>query len=196
MKYFAEQELLAMDEYRRQIYEIRTKMFADYGVDPLDTDTLSSLAIYKIVRQYDPTFNVNFSRNGEDAKSGNILIEQKASRVNPNPLTETGRPRVGYGKDASFQFHAMGDLEHPRYIFVARSETDLSILRIYDISDNTNRNVILDHLMNERNKWLEKGKGNPEKMKHDVITVTEKFILEKLKFKEKTIIDNCKVFKA
>jgi hypothetical protein len=194
-KYFDESELAKMDVYRQRIYEIREQMFAEFGVDPLDTDSLSSLAIYKIVRQYDSDFNVNFARNGEDAKSGGLLIEQKACRVDPNHLTKTGRPRTGFGRDAAFQFHAMGDLDHPRYILVARSEADLSILRIYDISNKSNRKVVLNHLTAEKNAWLAKGQKNQKDMKRDVIAISEKFLLEKLKFSNKMVIDGCKVFK-
>lgn len=194
-KYFTDAELAKMDEYREQIYAIREKMFAEFGVDPLDTDALSSLAIRKIVTQYDTEFNVNFARNGEDAKSNGVLIEQKACRVNPSHLTPTGRPRVGYNQDAVFQFHAMGDLDHARYILVARSETDLSILRIYDISNTENRQIVLDHLNAEKAAWLSKGQKNQEDMKRDVITISEKFLLAKLKFVSQNTIDGCKVFK-
>lgn len=194
-KYFNSTDIDIMDSYRSQIYELRTKMFAEFGVDPLDTDALSSIAIYKIVRQYDPNFNVNFARNGEDAKSGNVLIEQKATRVNPDPYTKTGKIRKNHGIDAGFQFHAMGTLEHPRYIFVARSETDLSILRIYDISSTDNCKIVLDHLMNERGRWEDKNKKLGYTQKHDVIVISEKLILEKCKFPTKTTINGCKVFK-
>ena len=194
-KYFSETELAKMDQFREQIYAIREKMFAEFGVDPLDTDSLSSLAIYKIVKKYDADFNVNFARNGEDAKSNGILIEQKACRVNPSQLTATGRNRTNFGTDAMFQFHAMGDLKHPRYILVARSETDLSILRIYDISSAANCKIVLDHLINENNAWLAKGKKNEQDMKRDVITISEKMLLSNLSFTLKTEIDGCKVFK-
>ena len=194
-KYFSETELAKMDQFREQIYAIREKMFAEFGVDPLDTDSLSSLAIYKIVKKYDADFNVNFARNGEDAKSNGILIEQKACRVNPSKLTATGRNRTNFGTDAMFQFHAMGDLKHPRYILVARSETDLSILRIYDISSAANCKIVLDHLINEKNAWLAKGKKNEQDMKRDVITISEKMLLSNLSFTLKTEIDGCKVFK-
>jgi len=194
-KYFSETELAKMDQFREQIYAIREKMFAEFGVDPLDTDSLSSLAIYKIVKKYDADFNVNFARNGEDAKSNGILIEQKACRVNPSHLTATGRNRTNFGTDAMFQFHAMGDLKHPRYILVARSETDLSILRIYDISSAANCKIVLDHLINEKNAWLAKGKKNEQDMKRDVITISEKMLLSNLSFTLKTEIDGCKVFK-
>ncbi len=145
-KYFNANDIEAMNAYRAQIYAIREKMFAEFGVDPLDTDALSSLAIHKIVSQYDADFNVNFARNGEDGKSGDVLIEQKAARVDPNPLTKTNKPRKGYGMDASFAFHVGGEIDHQRYIFVARSSADLSILRIYDISSKANRNIVIRHL--------------------------------------------------
>jgi len=195
-KYFSETEITKMDQFREQIYAIREKMFAEFGVDPLDTDSLSSLAIYKIVKKYDADFNINFARNGEDAKSNGILIEQKACRVNPSHLTETGRNRKNFGTDAVFQFHAMGDLERPRYILVARSETDLSILRIYDISSAANCKIVLDHLTSEKNAWLAKGKKNEQDMKRDVITISEKMLLANLNFTIKTEIDSCKVFKG
>jgi hypothetical protein len=194
-KYFSKSDIEKMDLYRKQIYEIRAKMFEDFEIDPLDTDALSSIAIYKIVTQYDKDFNINFARNGEDAKSGNVLIEQKASRVNPSPYTKKGKPRTGYDKDAGFQFHAMGTLDHPRYIFVARSEVDLSILRIYDISSKENREVVLGHLMNERQNWENKNKQLGYTQKHDVILISEMKILDDCTFTTTTVIDNCKVFK-
>jgi hypothetical protein len=194
-KYFTATELDKMDQYRAEIYAIREKMFAEFGVDPLDTDALSSLAIRNIVKQYDDDFNVNFARNGEDACSNGVLIEQKACRVNPSAFTSTGRIRSGYEQDAVFQFHAMGDLDHARYILVARSETDLSILRIYDISDVANRQIVLDHLNAEKAAWLAKGQKRQEDMKRDVITISEKFLLAKIKFASKNTISGCKVFK-
>lgn len=194
-KYLDPADIERMDAYRKEIYRIRAKMVAEFGVDPLDTDTLSSIAIYQIVSQYDTEFNINFARNGEDAKSGDVLIEQKASRVDPSPFTKTGKPRTGYNVDAGFQFHAMGSIEHPRYIFVARSETDLSILRIYDISSEANRKIVLDHLMGERQAWEDKNKQLGYTQKHDVIIISEKLILEKCNFPSQSTINGCKVFK-
>jgi hypothetical protein len=123
-----------------------------------------------------------------------VLIENKATRV-AGPLTATGKPRKGAGTDAAFQFHAMGDLDHARYIFVARNKEDLSVMRIYDISTKENRQVVLDHLIGERNNWLSRSAGNQAKMKRDIILLPEKTILEKLSFTSKTVIDNCQVFK-
>ena len=194
-KYFSDSDIETMDQYRKQIYAIREKMFAQFDVDPLDTDALSSIAIYKIVKQYDPNFNVNFSRNGEDGKSGDVLIEQKACRVDPSPLTATGKPRKNYNQDAGFQFHAMGTLDSPRYIFVARSETDLSILRIYDIGSEQNKKIVLDHLMNERQTWENKNKKLGYTQKHDVIVIGEKYILDKCQFNSVSTINGCKVYK-
>jgi len=189
-KYFNANDIEAMNAYRAQIYAIREKMFAEFGVDPLDTDALSSLAIHKIVSQYDADFNVNFARNGEDGKSGDVLIEQKAARVDPNPLTKTNKPRKGYGMDASFAFHVGGEIDHQRYIFVARSSADLSILRIYDISSKANRNIVIADLKVKADAWHAKGF-----QKHDMITISEKTILQKCKFLTKNQINGCKVFK-
>jgi hypothetical protein len=193
-KYFDHKTLEILAEGGKQIVEIRNRVAKKTSVDILDTDAISSLSIYEIVSQYDKDYNINFARNGEDAKSKDILIEQKATRVS-GPLTKTGRLKKGAGTDAAFQFHAMGDLDYPRYIFVARDKDDLSVKRIYDISENSNRQKVLNHLLSERNLWLERGKLDPKAMKRDVILLPEIFILNNLTFKDKMIISNCIVHK-
>lgn len=192
-KYFDKAYLQEMNEARKKIFAEREAIYKKYKIDILDTDALSALSIFEIVTQYDNDYNINFARNGEDAKSKGVLIEQKATRVD-GAFTKTGKPRKNAGTDAAFQFHAMGDLDYPRYIFVARNKADLSIMRIYDISNEDNRKIVLDHLMNERNAWLERSKGDQAKMKRDIIVLPEKVILEKIKF-EQTVIDGCTVFK-
>lgn len=193
-KYFDKEILPSLIEASKEIVKIRNDIHKKYGIDLLDTDAISSLFIYEIVNQYDKDYNINFSRNGEDAKSNDILIEQKATRIE-GCFTKTGKPRKNAGVDAVFQFHAMGDLNYPRYIFVARNRNDLTIERIYDISESKNQKIILDHLMSERDAWLKRSSGNESKMKRDIITLPEKFILEKVKFKNKETINNCVVFK-
>lgn len=183
-----------MNEARKKIFAEREAIYKKYKVDILDTDALSALSIFEIVTQYDSDYNINFARNGEDAKSNGILIEQKATRVE-GAFTKTGKPRKNAGTDAAFQFHAMGDLDYPRYIFVARNKADLSIMRIYDISSESNRKIVFGHLMGERNAWLDRSKGDQAKMKRDIITLPEKVILDKLVFSSKTTIDGCCVFR-
>ena len=68
-KYFSKSQIEKMDLYRKQIYEIRAKMFEEFEVDPLDTDALSSIAIYKIVTQYGEQYK--YSHNWE---VGDVLI--------------------------------------------------------------------------------------------------------------------------
>lgn len=192
--YFDDKSIQEMDAARKRIYKEREFIYKKYGVDLLDTDALSAITIYEIVKQYDPNYNINFSRNGEDAQSNGVLIEQKATRVQ-GEFTKTGRPRKNAGTDASFQFHAMGDIESDRYIFAARHREDLSILRIYDISAASNCQLIVKHLTDERNKWLARSQGNQAMMKRDIIILHEKFILEQIQFKSKTILNNCTVYK-
>lgn len=193
-KYFDKTYLQEMNEARKKIFAEREAIYKKYKVDILDTDALSALSIFEIVTQYDNDYNINFARNGEDAKSNGVLIEQKATRVE-GAFTKTGKPRKNAGTDAAFQFHAMGDLDYPRYIFVARNKDDLSIMRIYDISSESNRKIVLGHLMGERNAWLERSKGDQAKMKRDIITLPEKVILDKLEFSSETTINGCRVFK-
>lgn len=193
-KYFDKETLQKLAQASKEIVAIRNKIAKQTTVDILDTDAISSLFIYEIVSQYDTDFNINFARNGEDAKSNGILIEQKATRVN-GPLTKTGKPRKGAGTDAGFQFHAMGDLDSQRYIFVARDRDDLSIQRIYDISNDKNRKLILDHLLLQRNDWLDRSNKDKKLMKRDIIILSEKFILDNLKLPNKFTINNCQIYK-
>lgn len=193
-KYFSKPNLDIMNEIRKEIFALRKKIYVQFNVDILDTDALSALSIHEIVSQYDPDYNINFSRNGEDAISNGVLIEQKASRVE-GPLTKTGKLRKNAGIDAGFQFHAMGNLESPRYIFVARNKEDLSVIRIYDICSQVNCQLILTHLMKLRDAWLIKTQGNKEKMKHDLIVLSEKFILNYLNLPTRLEINGCVILK-
>ena len=80
-KYLEKPANKELNEYRQKIFDIRKEAFAKFGIDVLDTDTLSSLSIYEVVSQYDTDYNINFSRNGEDAKSNGVLAEQKCSKI-------------------------------------------------------------------------------------------------------------------
>ena len=191
-KYFDKTSIAEMNEIRKEIFALRESIYKKHKVDILDTDALSSLSIHEIVSQYDPDFNINFARNGEDAKSKDTLIESKATRVE-GAFTKTGKPRKNAGSDAAFQFHAMGDLASDRYLFVARNKEDLSILRIYDISEPGNRKIVLDHLMGERAAWLKRSNGDEAKMKRDIIVLPETLLLDKLKVKERKNINGCSI---
>lgn len=193
-KYFDKEVLKVLSEAGKKIVDIRNSVTQQTGIDILDTDAISSLAIYEIVSQYDNNYNINFARNGEDAKSLDILIEQKATRV-AGPLTKTGKPRKHAGSDACFQFHAMGDLDHPRYIFACRNKDTLALMRIYDISSESNKKIILDYLMSERELWLERGKTDAKLMKRDLILLSEKFIQENCNLTNKLKINECIIYK-
>jgi hypothetical protein len=193
-KYFDKQTIDALKKQANHIVALRNQAMKQYGVDLLDTDAISSLFIYEIVSQYDPNYNINFSRNGEDAQSKGILIEQKATKVN-GPLTKTGKRRKNADIDAVFQFHAMGDLDYPRYLFVARNKDDLSIMRIYDIGAKENTDKVLAHLMTERDAWLERSIKDKKLMKRDIIQLPEKFILENLALPTRLDINGCVILK-
>jgi hypothetical protein len=188
-KYCEPSALAEMQNALIKIYNEREIIYRKFGINLLDTDALSSLTIYQIIKQYDSDYNINFARNGEDAKSNGILIEQKTTQVN-GTLTKNGKSRKGYGRDANWAFHVGGDLDHQRYVLVARSKIDLSVLRIYDISNANNRKIILDELNNKAVAWHAKGFR-----KNDIITISEKIILENCTFNTPIIIDNCKIFK-
>jgi hypothetical protein len=188
-KYFDKQKLDIVIAAAKGIVAQRNQVLKQTGIDILDTDAISSALIYEMVTQYDPDYNVNFARNGEDAKSNGVLIEQKATRV-AGPLTKTGKQRKRAGTDAAFQFHVMGDLDHPRYVFVARHKETLELLRIYDISSEKNTKKVLAHLEYEKEVWLARGF-----QKRDIILITEKFILDNLTFPHKQTIGNCVILR-
>jgi hypothetical protein len=188
-KYFDKQKLDIVIAAAKGIVAQRNQVLKQTGIDILDTDAISSALIYEMVTQYDPDYNVNFARNGEDAKSNGVLIEQKATRV-AGPLTKTGKQRKRAGTDAAFQFHVMGDLDHPRYVFVARHKETLELLRIYDISSEKNTKKVLAHLEYEKAVWLARGF-----QKRDIILITEKFILDNLTFPHKQTIGNCVILR-
>lgn len=171
-KYLKTNDLNTMILSKDAIFSEREKIYKLTGIDILDTDALSSLSLYEIIVQYDKNINVNFARNGEDGKSNNIVFEMKTTRI-PDDYTKTGKLRKNAGKDASFQFHANGDLVSPRYILAARRKDNLEIVRIYDISDKENCKIIQNYLENERQKWRDRGANQ----KRDVIVLPEVLLL-------------------
>jgi hypothetical protein len=186
-KYLKPEVLAQLDEYRRQIFDLRQEAYALTGIDVLDNDTLSALSIYEIVRQYDPDYNINFARNGEDAKSLDVDIEMKASRIER-------KKRSGVYGLAGFQFHAMGNIEYDRYILVTRDKATLSLIRIYDIEGAENCLQIQAHLLAEREAWLARGRKDQAKMKHDVIQLPEA-LLQRFTA-TKSMIDGVEVVRA
>jgi hypothetical protein len=187
-KYLDKESLAGLDEFRHKIFALRAEAYAKYKIDVLDNDTLSALSIYEKVVQYDPDYNVNFARNGEDAISKGVLIEQKCSRVQMKKRT-TDYP------SAAFQFHAMGNLDYNRYILVTRDKATLDLVCIYDVSAAANTKLIQEHLLQERNKWLAKGRLDEKKMKHDVIMIPETILVSMAGAKTQTI-NGCKVVVA
>lgn len=187
-KYLLKHEIQDLIHIRNIIFPEREKAYKKYLIDVLDNDTLSSLQIYEIVSEYDDSYNINFSRNGEDAQSNGINIEHKCSNIKPT--------KKDIIPNAAFQFHAMGNLEYQRYIFVVRRKDTLFPVRLYDISNQENVKIVIKHLLSERHKWLEKGRLNEVKnMKRDVITLPETLIQNKLKINKFKVIKNCQVFK-
>jgi len=192
--YLSKTTLEVLAKASKEIIEIRNRVAKLTSIDLLDTDKISSLLLYEVVSQYDKNYNINFSRNGEDAKSNEILIENKTTRVQ-GPLTKTGKHRKGAGTDAAFQFHADGDLDHQRYILAAKDKDSLSIVRLYDISSKKNRKIILDHLLSERLAWHKRCEIDSEHRKRDLILLPETLLIEKLTIAKKFIINNCTIFK-
>jgi hypothetical protein len=183
-KYIAKEKINKLKETRDEIFVKRNRVFEEDGIDLLDNDTLSSLSVYEIVSEYDPDFNVNFARNGEDGISNDIISEHKCSNINPS--------KKGVIGSAKFQFHAMGKIDYPRYILFVRNKKTLELVRMYDISSADSVKAIVDCLQAQSDVWLAEGKKDHKKMKRDVIYLSEEFI-KTLTFKESKVINNCAI---
>lgn len=175
-----------LSELRNEIFSARNSAFKLYGIDLLDNDVLSSISLYQIVKQYDADFNVNFARNGEDGISNEIVSEHKCSNVRPKKNGD-----IPY---SSFQFHAMGKLNYPRYIFFVRNKETLEIVRLYDISRKSNVLSVFECLENQSESWLAEGKLDKKKMKRDVIYVKETFLHSLTLTKQNDTINGCEVY--
>lgn len=188
-KYIDLNSIKELDGYRKEIFLLREQAYKKHKLDLLDNDTLSALSIYEIVTQYDPGYNINFSRNGEDAKSGEVFIEQKSSRIEL-------QPRTGEYPAASFQFHAMGNIEYDRYIFATRDKPTLDLIRIYDIKITENTKLVQTYLLGERAKWENKNKELGYTQKRDVIVLPEGLLISNLVNSSRQIIAGCEVILA
>lgn len=179
-KYLENDQIVDLIRHRELIFKQARKSYEKYGIDLLANDTLSALSIWEIVSQYDNNYNTNFHRNGEDAKSGEIIIEQKCA-------SKTICQRNGQVSLVGWQFHAQGGLEYPRYILAVRRKDNLKIVRIWDIQSQESINLVANYLLIEKQKWIDKGKPN-----HDAIVLPEKLLLELPNVKTK-IIRQCTV---
>lgn len=179
-KYLDRQSVQALVQHRDRIFAEHKAAYDQFQIDILANDTLSALSIWEIVSQYDPDYNTNFHRNGEDAKSSGVLIEQKCATVSPAKKKNT------VGK-AGFQFHAQGKLEYDRYIFAVRRKDDLRIVRIWDVSSPQGRDLVQQCLGDQRQRWIDRGKPN-----HDAIVVPEKDLMNLTVIKRQSI-NGCEV---
>lgn len=145
------------------VYDLRKIIMTGCGVDITDTDTLSSLSVYDTVITYDVDYDINFSRNGEDGRSGSLLdMETKVTKVDGYRQADGQFVQCKYKpdsgsfvvprnvanaitkRDAKFQFHVMGDISHDAYIFAVAIKDSLDLLRLYDIRTPANVQIVND----------------------------------------------------
>jgi len=181
-KYLSKTIIQDLIETRDRIFAEHNTVWKTHQIDILANDTLSSLSIWEIASQYDPNYNTNFHRNGEDAMSGGVAIEQKCATVKPAKKGTVGR--------AGFQFHAQGKLEYDRYIFAVRRKDNLHIVRLWDVTSEAGVKLVQGCLMARRQRWIDRGKPN-----HDAILVEEKD-LAALPVIEHLIINACQVYRV
>lgn len=182
-KYLDTDSINDLISQRERIFAVHREVYDKYGIDILANDTLSSLSIWEIVSKYDSDYNTNFHRNGEDAISGEVKIENKCATVTPSKTKNT------VGK-AGFQFHAQGSLAHDRYIFAVRRKDNLKIARLWDIASESAVAAVQECLFAGRQGWIDRGMPN-----HDAIVVPEKLLFD-LPIVESMIIDGCTVYKV
>ena len=164
---------------RDKIFGEHHRVWQNHQIDILANDTLSALSIWEVVNQYDSDYNINFHRNGEDAKSQGVLIEQKCATVKPGK-------RGGLGQ-AGFQFHAQGKLNYDRYIFAVRRKDNLELARIWDVASGPAVQLVQDCLARGKQTWIGRGKPN-----HDAIMVREQD-LRPIDIIEQLQINGCEI---
>lgn len=180
--YFDQKTVSELFEYRDKIFALAQKAYQKYNLDILANDTLNALSIHEIVSSYDHDYNTNFHRNDEDARSGDVLIENKCATKTPNKDGSVGK--------SGWQFHAQGTLNYPRYIFAVRRKDNLKIVRIYDIVSDHAVCAVQGCLAEQKQKWIDRGKPN-----HDAIQVPEKILMD-IPAISKSLINGCTVFKV
>lgn len=183
--YLTETTLNELENAVSEISKIRESILKSTGVDILVNDTVNNININKIVKKYDPSFEINFSRNGEDAKSDNI------SNIELKSTTLEIKKNNTYPK-ASFAFHAMGKLDHDSYMFVSRDKASGLPIAIFDIRLQENAKKVYQELLKMSDHWYET-KAKVKKTSYDVIRLSEDFITDNIKFSVK-YIDNVKVY--
>lgn len=179
--YLDQDKIRDLIQFRDRIFAEHAVAFERYGIDILANDILSSLSMWEIIIQYDSEYNTNFHRNGEDARSGEVLIERKCATVRPGKRGQVG--------NSGWQFHAQETDKSTRYIFAVRRKDNLKIVRLYDIASAEAVKAVRDCLEQGRQGWINKGKPN-----HDAILVPEK-LLKTLPVVKQLVIDNCVVCK-
>ena len=181
-KYLSTAAIQDLIQTRDRIFAEHHTVWQQHQIDILANDTLSSLSIWEIVSEYDPNYNTNFHRNGEDAMSGGIAIEQKCATVKPAKKGTVGR--------AGFQFHAQGKLEYERYIFAVRRKDNLKIVRLWDVSSPAGIQLVQTCLQDKKQNWIDRGKPN-----HDAILVEEKNLMTLL-VQQHHSINDCQVYRV
>jgi hypothetical protein len=192
-KFLSKEDMLLLIEETEMMYDIRNRIYEKFGIDLLDSgDALSNLAVYNIVSQYDSSFLPNFHRNGVDGVSDNGDCELKTTRVDVKLLTPTGKKSRKNPLNGAWTLHAVSEYAQ-RYIFVALDKDTRKPVRIYDISEASNVQTVINHLEDQRQKFIIKTKGDPSKLKNDRIGINEKFIVENLTGRIDIVIDSCAV---
>ena len=185
-QYLTEELTSTLENNIGTVLDVREQLLKSTGVDLLSNDTLSNIMIQKVVRKYDQHFEVNMARNGEDARTQSIIdMELKTATLQKHKRSDTYPV-------ATFQFHAMGDLEHGSYLFAVRDKTTLRIVSIYDIRLPKNVQTIEKRLQELSDDWYEKAQIT--KTKYDVISVNETFLKQYIQLYME-VIDGVKVYR-
>lgn len=182
-KYFDSENLNEIIQAVNQVIQIRNDLLLKHGVDILENDTASLSTFVNIIKEIDPNYNCNFSRNGEDAKT---MLNGVVTKIE-NKTTKLQKTKKGY-KKASFAFHAEGLIEHDAYLFNIWDKYTLKPIKSYYVVDCENVKRINEKLVLLSNEWKNKPKT---KAGYDVIYLHED-MLEKM-IVSTSVINECKV---
>jgi len=183
--YLCEETTSKLNTAVLEIVELRKKVLEENGVDILVNDTINNLLIQDIVKKYDENFEVNMGRNGEDARTKDIDdIELKCCTLEKN--------KKGTYPKSSYAFHAMGELKHDSYMFVARDKATAQPFLIFDIRLKANTEIVYNELLRMSDEWYEVAKT--KKTSYDVIRLKETYICDNIKMSMQCI-DGVTIFK-
>jgi hypothetical protein len=169
-KYLDSSSMLDLIESVKKIKQIRNEIYNKYEIDIIENDAISLVSFYEIIKNIDPNYICNFSRNGEDGRTilndKEVHIENKCSKILKG--------------NSSFAFHARGKINHEIYLFNVWNKSTLLPMRCYYVRNPDNVLILNNKLKFLAEKWEKKP---VTKNGYDVIRIEESLLKKMIETK-------------